>query len=165
MAQSSTSLPLADAIPDGTGLRFGIVAAQWHSEIVDVLLEGALHTLTSAGVANDDIVVVRCPGSFEIPVCAKVMATTQDVRAIIAIGVVVRGETAHFEYVSSPVAHGLMSISIETGIPCLFGVLTTEDVPQALARAGGIHGNKGAEAAHGALTMARVVKHLREQKP
>ena len=154
-----------DAIPDGTGLRIGIVAALWHSEIVDVLLEGALQTLKAAGVTDTDVVVVRCPGSYEIPVCAKVMATTQNVAAIIALGVVVRGETAHFEYVSSPVAHGLMDISIETGIPCLFGVLTTEDVPQALARAGGIHGNKGAEAAHGALTMSLILQRLRGQKP
>jgi len=160
-----TTNPLADqrsnVIPPSAGRRIGIVAAQWHSEIVNVLLSGAIDTLRLHGVRAEDIITVRCPGSYEIPVCVKVMATNLNVDAVIALGVVIRGETAHFEYVSLPLAHGLMNISIETGIPCLFGVLTTENLEQALDRAGGKHGNKGAEAAEGALTMAAVMETIR----
>lgn len=165
MANSATSGPQSDSVPNGAGRRIGIVAAQWHSEIVDLLLHGAVTTLRDAGVRDEDVIIVRCPGSFEIPVCVITLADAHQPDAIITLGVVIRGDTAHFEYVSSPVAHSIMNISVETGIPCLFGVLTTENVEQALERAGGIHGNKGAEAAIGALRMADTLDKVRSEKP
>jgi 6,7-dimethyl-8-ribityllumazine synthase len=165
MASTSSSNPLPASSTTGAGRRIGIVAARWHGVIVDALLDGAVQTLTDAGVHSDDIVVVRCPGSYEIPVCVKSMAQNQRVDAVIALGVVIRGDTAHFEYVSSPVAHSLMDIAVETGVPCMFGVLTTDTVEQAEARAGGVHGNKGSEAAVGALEMADVMDRLRSKKP
>ena len=165
MASTSSSSPLPETSPSGAGRRIGIVAARWHGIIVDALLDGAVQTLRSAGVRDQDVVIVRCPGSYEIPVCIKAMALEQRVDAVIALGVVIRGDTAHFEYVSSPVAHSLMDIAVETGVPCLFGVLTTDTVEQAEARAGGVHGNKGSEAAVGALEMADVMERLRSEKP
>ncbi len=165
MAITSTSIPQDLTFSRSTSRRIGIVAARWHADIVDRLLDGALSTLRAAGLEDHSVVIERVPGSYEIPVCVKAMALSQHVDAVIALGVVIRGDTAHFEYVSSPVAHSLMDIAVETGIPCLFGVLTTDTVEQAQARAGGIHGNKGAEAATGALEMADVMDRLRTQKP
>ena len=165
MATTSTSVPQTVVVSTSATRRIGIVAARWHADIVDILLDGALRTLRSAGIHDDNVVIERVPGSYEIPVCVKAMAIHQNVDAVIALGVVIRGDTAHFEYVSSPVAHSLMNIAVETGIPCLFGVLTTDSVEQAMARAGGAHGNKGAEAATGALEMADVMDRLRTQKP
>lgn len=165
MASTSSSTPLPETSSSGAGRRIGIVAARWHGLIVDVLLDGAVQTLRDAGVDDQNIVIARCPGSYEIPVCVKVMALEQDVDAVIALGVVIRGDTAHFEYVSSPVAHSLMDIAVETGVPCLFGVLTTDTVEQAESRAGGVHGNKGSEAAVGALEMAYELERLRSKKP
>jgi len=165
MATTPNAAPKNDIIPTGAGRRFGIVAASWHGEIVEAMLTNAVSTLESAGVLPTDIVIVRCPGSYELPVCVKTMAVHRHVDAIIALGVIIRGETAHFEYVSSPVSHALMNISVETGVPCLFGVLTTEDEEQARARAGGHHGNKGSESAVAALEMAEILHRLRKPKP
>lgn len=137
----------------GVGRRVGICAANWHRELVDELLRGAIDVLRSHGVANADIVHVDVPGSYELPVAAAWLIKTCKVDAVIALGVVVRGETAHFEYVSSPVAHGLMNLSISTATPCMFGVLTTDTIEQAWARCGGVHGHKGREAAVGALQL------------
>jgi 6,7-dimethyl-8-ribityllumazine synthase len=165
MASTPNAAPQNEIIPSGAGRRIGIVAASWHGAIVDTLLTGAVTTLEKAGVLAADIVIVRCPGSYEIPVCVKAMATHQRVEAVIALGVIIRGETAHFEYVSSPVAHALMDISVDTGVPCVFGVLTTENEEQAWARAGGHHGNKGSESAVAALELAEILQRLRRQKP
>ncbi len=164
MAHSNHAAPLA--LPTtGSGWRIGIVAARWHGNIVESLVQGAKATLLGAGVTAENITLVHCPGSYEIPVCASVMARSGCVDAVIALGVVVRGETAHFEYVSSPVAHGLMQISLETGVPCMFGVLTTENIEQAQERAGGGAGNKGAEAASGALETLETLQSIRSLQP
>lgn len=146
---------------DATSVRIGIVAAEWNDFIVRKLIDGATEALTQHGVPAQNVTLVRCPGSFEIPVVVKAMAVTGTYDAVIALGVVIRGETAHFEYVSGPVAYGLSDIAIATGVPCLFGVLTTETVEQALDRAGGSFGNKGAEAVTAALQTIRVLRDIR----
>lgn len=162
----SSAIPSATPIPgSGVGRRIGIVAARWHSDIVESLLSGAVDTLVAAGVAETDIITVRVPGSYEVPVAARVLIDTQRVDAVITLGVVVRGETAHFEYVASPVAHALMNLSTATGIPCMFGVLTTETIEQAWERTGGVHGHKGRESAAGALEIITALAHLRSNLP
>jgi len=148
-----TSSPSPLPLNAGAGRRIGICAARWHRELVDELRHGAVETLQAYGVAPEDILVVDCPGSYELPVVAARLIQQSGVDAVIALGVVVRGETAHFEYVSSPVAHGLMDLSISTGVPCMFGVLTTDTLDQARERCGGEHGHKGREAAEGALQL------------
>lgn len=152
MTESTSAFPpLSSNI--GAGRRIGICAALWHRELVDVLLRGTRETLLSHGVSDQDIIVIDCPGSYELPVAAYHLIHNSNVDAVIALGVVVRGETAHFEYVSSPVAHGLMDLSTSTGVPCMFGVLTTDTLEQARQRCGGVHGHKGREAAIGALQL------------
>lgn len=147
---------------DGAGLRIGIVAALWNDFITGKLLEGALETLQLHGVHEDDVTVVRCPGSFEIPIVASTMAESGCYDAIVTLGVIIKGDTAHFEYVSGPVADSIARISVDTGIPCVFGVLTTYTIEQAQERAGGGMGNKGAEAAVVALQMASILTQLDE---
>ena len=148
-----TSSPSSLPTNAGVGRRIGICAARWHRDLVDELRSGAVDTLLAHGVAPSDILLVDCPGSYELPVAAARLIRQSGVDAVIALGVVVRGETAHFEYVSSPVAHGLMDLSISSGVPCMFGVLTTDTLEQARERCGGAHGHKGREAAEGALQL------------
>lgn len=163
---TSASIPsLSPAPGSGRGCRVGIVAARWHADIVETLLQGALDTLAQAGVEQSDIITVRVPGSYEIPVAVRTLIDAQRVDAVITLGVVVRGETAHFDYVASPVAHALMDLSANTGVPCLFGVLTTETIDQAWDRAGGAHGHKGRESAAGALEMIATLRRIRTQLP
>jgi 6,7-dimethyl-8-ribityllumazine synthase len=135
-----------------------IVAAEWNDFIVTKLITGAQEVLSNYGIKPDTVPVYRCPGSFEIPLTAQHVIRSTDVRAVICLGVVIKGDTAHFEYVSEPLAHGLMSVSLETGVPCIFGVLTTYTMEQALERAGGSFGNKGAEAAETALRMISLLR-------
>lgn len=146
---------------DTTSLRIGIVAAEWNDFIVSKLIAGATEALAEHGVPADNVTLVRCPGSFEIPVVASAMAGSGRYDAVIALGVVIRGETAHFEYVSGPVAYGLANISVATGVPCVFGVLTTENIEQALDRAGGNFGNKGAEAVSAAIKTVAALHEVR----
>lgn len=163
---TSAAMPSSSPAPgSGRGCRIGIVAARWHTDVVETLLQGALETLAQAGVEQSDIVIVHVPGSYEIPVAVRALIDAQRVEAVITLGVVVRGETAHFEYVASPVAHALMNLSASTGVPCLFGVLTTETIEQAWDRAGGVHGHKGRESAAGALEMIAALRHIRTQLP
>ncbi len=163
---TSSTTPSSTPIPgSGSGRRIGIVAARWHADIVEALLTGAIETLLAAGVAEMDILTVRVPGSYEVPVAARVLIDTQRVDAVITLGVVVRGETAHFEYVASPVAHALMDLATATSVPCMFGVLTTETIEQAWERTGGVHGHKGRESATGALEMIAALEHLRSNLP
>jgi 6,7-dimethyl-8-ribityllumazine synthase len=152
MTESTTAFSVLSKTV-GAGRRIGICAALWHRELVDELLRGARETLISHGVSDQDIILIDCPGSYELPVAAYRLIHHSRVDAVIALGVVIRGETAHFEYVSSPVAHGLMNLSTSTGVPCIFGVLTTDTLEQARQRCGGIHGHKGCEAAVGALQL------------
>lgn len=138
------------------GTRFGIILSRFNDLITERLLEGALGTLRRHGVNTEALPVVECPGAFEIPVLAKRMATSGEYDAIIALGAVIRGATPHFDYVCSGVTSGITSVSVETGVPVIFGVLTTDTVEQAIERAGTKAGNKGTEAALAALEMVDV---------
>ena len=142
----------------GAGTRIAIVAARFNELVTAPLVEGALSGLARAGVPQDAITVVWVPGAFEIPLVAERL--TADVDAVICLGAVIRGETAHFELVANEAARGVAEVSRRTGVPCIFEVLATEDLAQAQARAGGAHGNKGYEAAVAALEMVDVLRQL-----
>jgi 6,7-dimethyl-8-ribityllumazine synthase len=146
-----------------TGFRFAIVVAKYNDFVTDRLQAGALSALASAGVAADDITVVRVPGAFEIPLAAQHAAESGRFDAIICLGCLIRGETSHFEFISSAVSHGLTAAAAATGVPMAFGVLTTHSVEEALARAGDGAGNKGHEAAVAAVEMAEIVAQLTRQ--
>jgi len=145
---------------DGRGLRVAIVASRFNETISKRLVEGALHALTQHGVADEDVSLAWVPGAFELPVVARRVASSGDVDAVIALGAVIRGETAHFEYVAGPAATGVANASLETGVPIALGVLTTETTEQAAERAGGKMGNKGYEAGVTAIEMANLMGSL-----
>lgn len=142
------------------GLRFAAVVARFNHLICARLLQGTARELASRGGAADDLHVAWVPGAFEIPLVAKRLAGSGTVDAIICLGAVVRGETAHFEYVAGPCASGVAAAALDTGVPIIFGVLTTDDEAQALDRAGGREGNKGSEAALTAIEMVRLLRSL-----
>jgi 6,7-dimethyl-8-ribityllumazine synthase len=141
---------------DGDGLRVAIVVARWNGFITRKLLEGAVSTLRECGLQEDDIEVAWVPGSFEVPTAAKWAAESARFDAVICLGCVIRGETAHFEYVAGGAAEGILQVSMKTGVPVVFGVLTTDTVEQAQQRTGGKEGHKGEEAARTAIEMARL---------
>lgn len=152
----------APAVVDGTGLRVGVIASQWHDQVMDGLLEGCARALREAGVTEVDI--VRVPGSFELPVAASRMAGLPGggegrYDALVALGVVIRGGTPHFDYVCAGVTHGLTDVAIRTGVPIGFGLLTCDTEEQALDRAGlpGSSEDKGYEAAQAALVTAMTL--------
>jgi 6,7-dimethyl-8-ribityllumazine synthase len=142
------------------GKKFGIVVARFNSFVADKLLEGAIDALVRSGAADDDIDVIRVPGAFEIPLAAKKMAGTQKYDAIIVLGAVIRGATPHFDVVVNEASKGTAQVSLESGVPVMFGVLTTETIEQAIERSGTKAGNKGAEVAVGAIEMANLVANL-----
>ena len=144
----------------GMGKRFAIVAAQFHDQLTRPLVDGALEVLRAAGVAERDITIVWVPGSFELPVAALRLAQSRRCDGIICLGVVIRGETPHFEHVAGEAARGIAEVGRSTGIPTIFGVVTAESIAQAVERAGGRHGNRGADAAKTALAMADVLTQL-----
>jgi len=144
----------------GKGLKIGIVAARFNDFITSRLVDGALDGLQRHGVAEADIEIVRVPGAYEIPLAARMFAQSRKFNAIICLGAVIRGATPHFEYVSSEVSKGVASVSLETGLPVIFGVLTTDTIEQAIERAGTKSGNKGWDAALSAIEMANVMKQL-----
>ncbi len=141
----------------GRGLRFGIVVARFNEIVTRQLLEGARDGLRRHGVAPDDVEVAWVPGSLEIPLAAKRMAETGRYAAIICLGAVIRGETDHYDQVAAGVTSGVARVGIDTGVPTIFGVLTTDTVEQALNRAGLKSGNNGFEAAVAAIEMANVL--------
>ena len=145
------------------GLRFAVVVSKYNDFVTDRLQTGALSALASAGVAPAHIIVVRVPGAFEIPLAAQHAAESGRYAAIVCLGCLIRGETPHFEYISSAVSQGLTTAAATTGVPMSFGVLTTNSVEEALARAGDGSGNKGHEAAVAAIEMAEVVTQLARQ--
>ena len=142
------------------GLKFAVVVSKYNDFVTDRLQKGALAALAKAGVADDDITVVRVPGAFEIPMAARLAADTARFDAVIGLGCLIRGATPHFEYISSSVAHGLMAASADTSIPMAFGVLTVNSAEEALERAVDGPSNKGWEAATAAVEMARVASGL-----
>jgi 6,7-dimethyl-8-ribityllumazine synthase len=147
---------------DGKGLRVGIVRARWNQRIVDRLAEGVRRGLRRADVLDEDVVEISVPGSFEIPFGARVLASSGAVDAVVCIGSVIRGETSHYELVAGECAAGVQQVQLSVGVPVAFGVLTTEDEAQALARSEGPGGhNVGEEAALVAVEMARLAESFR----
>ena len=144
----------------GRGLRIAVVASRFNQDVTDRLLRGALDALTAHGVADDDVTVVWVPGSFEVPTVARRLAASGRYQAIVCLGAVVKKETAHFEYVAAEAARGIADVGRETGVPTIFGILTTYDAQQALARSGGAQGNRGADAAEAAIRMATLMQQL-----
>ncbi|VTR75619.1 6,7-dimethyl-8-ribityllumazine synthase [Cellulomonas hominis] len=145
---------------DGAGLRVAVVAASWHTTVMDGLLAGSRRALAAAGVT--DVREVRVPGTFELPVAAARLARGGDVDAVVALGVVIRGGTPHFDYVCQAATVGLTDVAVSTGVPVGFGVLTCDDEAQALDRAGleGSHEDKGAEAAEAAVATVVALRGL-----
>ena len=146
----------------GRGKRFAIVVSRFNEFIGGKLLEGARDALLRHEVAEDDITLVWTPGAFEIPLVAKRLATSHQHDAIICLGAVIRGATPHFDYVAAEVSKGVASVGLETGIPVIFGVLTTDSVEQAIERAGTKAGNKGFEAAVAAIEMANLLTRFEQ---
>lgn len=139
------------------GVRMAAVIAGFHRQLSERLLEGARARLADSGLPDGHLEEFWVPGAFELPMAARTMALKRRYAAIIALGVVIRGETAHFDFICQAAANGLTAVAIQTGIPCVFGVLTTEDEEQAFARSGGDKGNAGADAADAAVAMANLV--------
>jgi 6,7-dimethyl-8-ribityllumazine synthase len=144
----------------GRDRRFGIVISRFNEFIGGKLLDGALDALRRHEVAAEDISTAWCPGAFEIPLVAKTMAESGHFDAVICLGVVIRGATPHFDYVASEAAKGIAQVSLQTGVPISFGVLTTETIEQAIERAGTKAGNKGFEAAMSAIEMANLLSTM-----
>lgn len=145
---------------DASGLKFGLVVSRFNSLISDRLVEGAIDALVRHGAGNDDIHLARVPGAFEIPMTARKMIESKKYDAIICLGAVIRGSTPHFEYVSAEVSKGIASVSLDSGVPVAFGVLTTDNIEQAIERAGTKAGNKGFEAAVSAIEMVNLFQEI-----
>jgi 6,7-dimethyl-8-ribityllumazine synthase len=146
------------------GLRFGVVVSRFNNFITDRLLQGAMDVLSRSGATSKDVDVVHVPGSFELPLAAKKLAQTGRYDALIAIGCILRGETAHYDYVCAETSRGLQLAQMDTGVPILFCVLTCDTLEQAIDRAGLKGGNKGQEAAAGAIEMGHLSRKLGEAK-
>ncbi|MBI5634522.1 MAG: 6,7-dimethyl-8-ribityllumazine synthase [Nitrospirae bacterium] len=142
------------------GLKFAIIVSRFNDFITGKLLDGAVDALLRHGAKDEDIDVVKVPGAFEIPLAAKKVAEKGSYHAVICLGTVIRGATPHFDYVAAEVSKGVASVSLDTGVPIAFGVLTTDTIEQAVERAGTKSGNKGFDAAVTAIEMAQVFKKL-----
>ncbi len=142
------------------GMKFGIVASRFNDFICGRLIEGAIDSLMRAGAEEKDIAIYKVPGSFELPLTAKKLATSARFDAIICLGAIIRGATPHFEYISAEVSKGIAMVGLETGVPVIFGVLTTDTIEQAIERAGTKSGNKGADAAMTAIEMVDLFKKI-----
>jgi len=142
------------------GMKFAIVAARFNDFITAKLMDGAVDALARHGAAESDITTIRVPGAFEIPLAARAAARTKKYDAVICLGAVIRGATPHFEYVSSEVSKGVAAASMETNVPVIFGVLTTDTIEQAVERAGAKAGNKGWDSALSAIEMANLMKQI-----
>jgi 6,7-dimethyl-8-ribityllumazine synthase len=141
---------------DATGMRIAIVAGRFNDHVTKPLLDGAVATLCDLGLG--DVPVHWVPGAFEIPLVAQHLARSGRVDAVVCLGAVIRGDTPHFDFVAGECAAGVARVALDTGVPCIFGVLTTDDLDQALARAGGAAGNKGVEAARTAVEMVDLLR-------
>ena len=162
MASALKNLSSYDAskVPSCEGMRFGIIVSEWNTEITEALYEGSRDTLLKFGASPEDVVRRNVPGSYELTLGAQLMAERKEFDAIICIGVVIQGETKHFDFICEAVGQGLTNLNIKYNLPVIFGVLTPNTMQQALDRAGGVHGNKGDEAAITAIKMAALKKEL-----
>ena len=153
-------MKVIEGVYSGEGLKIGIIASRFNEFITSKLVSGAEDCLKRHGVADDDMSVAWVPGAFEIPVIAKRMASSGKYDAVICVGAVIRGVTSHYDYVCSEVSKGIAAVSLETGIPVLFGILTTDTIEQAIERAGTKAGNKGTDCAMSALEMVNLIKNI-----
>ena len=144
----------------GAGLCIAVAVSRWNEFITKPLLEGALDGLRRHGVADSDIIVAWAPGSFELPIICKALAARGDVDAVIALGAIIRGATSHYDHVASATTAGIHEVGMTTGVPCIFGVVTTDTIEQAIERAGTKAGNKGFDAARTAIEMATFLRAL-----
>ncbi|MBF0507620.1 MAG: 6,7-dimethyl-8-ribityllumazine synthase [Deltaproteobacteria bacterium] len=147
-------------IPEG--LRFALIVARFNNFITDRLVEGAIDALSRHGVSHEDIAIYKVPGAFEIPLVALQVARQKKYQAVICLGAVIRGSTPHFDYVAAEVSKGIAHASLETGVPIIFGVITTDTIEQAIERAGTKAGNKGWGAAISAIEMADLMRNMAE---
>lgn len=155
-AHKNLSVYKTDGITDVSEKRFALLVAEWNEEVTEALAQGAYDTLLQHGVKQENIIKRYVPGSYELSFGAQIFAQRQDIDAVIAIGCVIQGETKHNDYINHAVAQGLTNVSLKYNKPVIFGVLTPNTQQQALARAGGIHGNKGDEAAITAIKMLGI---------
>jgi 6,7-dimethyl-8-ribityllumazine synthase len=146
------------------GRRFAIAASRFNGIVTSKLVEGAVAAFRRQGVDDEDVEIAWAPGAFELPLVAQRMAASGQFDAVVCLGAVIRGETAHFDYVAGESARGIQRVTLDTGVPCIFGVLTTDTLEQALDRSGGKHGNKGWEAATAAIEMASLLDELPKQE-
>jgi 6,7-dimethyl-8-ribityllumazine synthase len=158
----STAVPQTLSLDLPSDVRVAVVVARFNAHLTDELLAGCLRKLTSLGLDGERVEIFRVPGAFELPVMAKVLATTRRVAAVICLGAVVRGDTPHFDYVAGEAARGCQQVACSEGIPIIFGVLTTNTEQQALDRIGGSHGHAGERAAEAAVEMICTIGDARE---
>lgn len=145
-------------VPRAAGFRFAIVASRWNDSLVSRLVEGALEALHESQADDNAIEIFRVPGSFELPLCALKAAASGEFAAVICLGVVIKGETPHFDFVAAEAARGINEVTLKTGVPVMFGVITANTVAQAEARAGAKHDNKGYEAAQAAIELVNLYR-------
>ncbi len=143
------------------GLKFGIVVGRFNDFITNKLLDGAMDALIRHGADEESIEIARVPGSFEVPMAANVMAKSGKYDAVICLGTLIRGSTPHFDYIAAEAAKGIAQVGMSTGVPTIFGVITTENIEQAIERAGTKSGNKGADAAEAAIEMANLLRAMK----
>jgi 6,7-dimethyl-8-ribityllumazine synthase len=157
----SQPTPLYETTPSADGIRVAVVAARWNAAIIDRLLSGVNTAWSECGGEESGLDLFRCPGSYELPSVVQACAQSGKYHAVIALGCVIRGDTYHFELVADAASDGIMRVMLETGVPCIFGVLTTDTYEQAADRSDTGMNNKGYEAVIGALDMVRVLHHIR----
>ena len=150
-----------EGIYDAKGKKFALVVSRWNQFIVTKLLDGAMDSLKRHKAEDDKITIVYCPGAFEIPLVTQKLARSGKYDAIICLGAVIRGSTPHFEYIASEVTKGIAKVNLDSGVPCILGVLTTDTVEQAIDRAGTKGGNKGFEAAQNAIEMVSLFEAIK----
>ncbi|MEZ4459733.1 MAG: 6,7-dimethyl-8-ribityllumazine synthase [bacterium] len=151
-----TDVRIVEGVFRADGVRFGIVAARWNNFFADRLVEGAIDALVRHGASSEHITVAKCPGAFEIPLVAKKMASSGKYDALICLGVLIRGSTPHFDYISAEATKGVAAVGMDHTIPVSFGIITVDSLEQAIERSGSKAGNKGAEAAMAAIEMASL---------
>ena len=145
------------------GMRFGVVVSRFNSFVTEPLLAGAMDAIVRHGGSREQVTVVRVPGSFETPLACQALAESKSVDAVVALGAVIRGSTTHYDLVCSEAAKGVATVSLKTGVPVAFGIITCENLEQAIERAGSKAGNKGADAALAAIEMVQVLKAVKKQ--
>jgi len=153
MSSVHQNLSEIKSLPNGAGKKIGIVVSKWNDTITNALLEGALSTLLAANVNREDIIINEVPGTFELPFGAQRILKAKKFDAVICLGCVIQGETRHFDFICDATANGIMRVSLDNELPVIFGVLTTDTMQQAVDRSGGLHGNKGIEAAATAIQL------------